>query len=185
MKTVIINGSPRKNGYTSKFVEIYLQYVKGDVSVINAYESKIKPCTDCRYCWKNPKCIFDDMSDIYRQLENADIVVFATPVYFFGVPAPLKGLIDRFQVYYANCKRDEKIVQNKKTGIVILTGGAKAFEGQFDSVKTTLEWALKDLRSEIDYIVTCDNSDNLTDKNFNEIKKEVINIAHKAYNINI
>lgn len=62
MKTLIINGSPRKSGDTSELITRLKKQINGEIVEISAYYSKISPCIDCRLCWKKKGCaIKDDM----------------------------------------------------------------------------------------------------------------------------
>ncbi len=117
MKVVVISGSPRKNGYTEKMVEKFISHVSGEVVYYNAYNEKVAPCTDCRFCFKKRECsIKDSMTNIYEDLEQSDVIVFATPVYFHSVSAPLKMIIDRLQVYWSNnyVRKEKSILKEKK-----------------------------------------------------------------------
>lgn len=97
---VILIGSPRKNGNTEILSDAY---IKGAVSAGNTVkkiclgQKKISPCIDCKYCYRNDgKCIIqDDMEEVYEELTKADVIVLASPVYFYGFSAQLKCCIDR------------------------------------------------------------------------------------------
>ena len=72
MKTLIFDGSPRKNGDTTALLSAFLEGLDGEYTVIRAYEQReISPCMDCRACWKQPGCVIRDQElylPIYRQL---------------------------------------------------------------------------------------------------------------------
>ena len=100
-KILILNGSPRKKGNTEALVNAFSEgaEAKGhQVTHISVVKNKVNGCMGCDYCLKNEgKCIQkDDMKEIYDALYDADMVVFATPVYYFGISAQLKAIIDRF-----------------------------------------------------------------------------------------
>lgn len=65
------------------------------------YISPVAPCTHCGYCERAVGCSLPDMDGLYADIEGADALVFASPVYNLGFPAPMKAVIDRFQRYYA------------------------------------------------------------------------------------
>ena len=66
MKTLIFNGSPRKNGDTASLLKYFLEQLPGEYKIVEAYRSIISPCVDCRYCWKKSGCaIKDGMQEIY------------------------------------------------------------------------------------------------------------------------
>ena len=123
MKTLILNGSPRPNGNTVQLITALKQHLKGEIVELSAYYDNIKPCNDCRACWKQPECIIeDDMRQIYA--DDYDIVVIASPVHMSMLPAPMVGVGSRFQTHYAASRfLNEKIVCKPKTAVFLLTGG--------------------------------------------------------------
>ncbi len=125
MKTWILNGSPRKMGNTSYLVEELVRKLDGESKIVFAYDSAASACIDCRYCWKNDGCSIDDaMQEIYKDIEESDHIVLASPMQFMGLSAPLLCVASRFQRYYAARKfrNIEPFVVPKK-GALILTGG--------------------------------------------------------------
>ena len=107
-KILILNGSPKKNGNTDKLVEWFAQGARarsGEVEIIRAstLKSKSSGCTSCRACQKNKKyeCVInDDVKTVLKKMGQANVVVFATPLYFYGPSAQLKLIIDRmFSLY--------------------------------------------------------------------------------------
>lgn len=130
MKTLILNGSPRKSGDTAAILNELKANLKGEVIEYSSYYDEISPCTDCRYCWANSGCsINDDMQDIYSITDDADNIVLASPLYFAELTGSLLGLVSRYQTYYArDFIRREQVMQKKKNGILILTGGGSGGE---------------------------------------------------------
>jgi multimeric flavodoxin WrbA len=83
MKTLIFNGSPRKNGDTASLVNKVLEDLNGEFKIVNAYDCGVQPCMDCRYCWENRGCrINDSMREIYQYIQECDNVIIASPIYF-------------------------------------------------------------------------------------------------------
>ncbi len=103
MKIVAIQGSHRKEGSTSRLMEAYLKGVqdknpKVEVEVVHLRDEDIKPCTGCNGCkmGKTGVCVIkDDMHMHYDKVDQADMLVFASPVYWFNMNAQLKTYIDR------------------------------------------------------------------------------------------
>lgn len=122
MKTLILNGSPRKKGDTATLIAA-LQ-LPGEVTELSAFEAKVSPCLDCRYCRTHEGCsIRDGMQDYYRMIEESDCVILAAPIWFGTLPGPLLTLMSRAQTYFSSrFFRKESILKEKK-GAVILTGG--------------------------------------------------------------
>ncbi len=97
-----INGSPHKEGTTALMLNKFLRKIKkynGQTKLIHLIDHKINPCLGCYS--KSPKlckypCIQkDDMQKIYPLLEQADAIVFGTPVYWFNTSGLMKNFIDR------------------------------------------------------------------------------------------
>ena len=106
-KIQMLIGSPRKRGNTSLMAGMLnegLNTVKYSSDTKYLYDFDIKPCVDCRGCKKDKKeCILkDDMSKIYPALEDAEIIIIGTPIYWFGPSAKMKLLLDRLRPYYDN-----------------------------------------------------------------------------------
>lgn len=101
MKIVVLTGSPRRNGNTNHLAD---QFIKGAkeaghwVFRFNAATSEVHPCIGCNHCGMDGPCVYAD--DFTKQLRpeiiNADMVVFCSPMYYFGFSAQLKAVIDRF-----------------------------------------------------------------------------------------
>jgi len=119
---LILNGSPRKNGNTSFLADTLISGLnQASVKIENhfLYDYQIKPCTDCRACKKGKLIctVPDGMIDLYTMLEEADIIIFATPIYWFGPSAQMKLLIDRLRPYYGN-----KRLSGKKGALLMAAG---------------------------------------------------------------
>ncbi|MHB1152544.1 MAG: flavodoxin family protein [Eubacteriales bacterium] len=100
MNILVIAGSARKNGNSERLADSFIEGAEesgNTVKKITMHNKKIGPCLDCKYCFRNDgKCIQrDDMEAVYIELAKADMVVIATPVYFYSFPAQLKCLFDR------------------------------------------------------------------------------------------
>lgn len=136
MKTLIFNGSPRKNGDTVSLLRYLSERLPGEIKTITAYDGSIGPCIDCRYCWKNSGCaVKDRMQEVYRDIEDCDNIVIASPVYFSELTGPLLSVASRLQTYYcALAFRKEIPIKNKKKGAVILVGGG---DGRMDRAYKT------------------------------------------------
>ena len=112
MKIVVLTGSPRRNGNTNHLVG---QFIKGakeaghEVYRFDCAQRKVSPCIACNRCGMNGQCIFsDDFEELRPHLMAADMVVFATPMYYFGFSSQLKAVIDRFYALNGQIKGSEK-----------------------------------------------------------------------------
>lgn len=100
MKILVITGSPRRNGNSSALAD---HFTKGaeeaghDVVRFDAAFGSVHACVACNRCGMDGECVFkDDFEFVRRHIVGAGMVVFATPMYYFGVSAQLKAVIDRF-----------------------------------------------------------------------------------------
>jgi multimeric flavodoxin WrbA len=113
MKVLALNGSPRKGGNTEILVDAALAEAErhGHSGMkLRLYDYRIEPCVDCRACKKGDlKCVLkDDMPKIYSEIDTADALILATPIYWYGPTAKMKLLIDRLRPYVANKKLEGK-----------------------------------------------------------------------------
>lgn len=180
MKTLIFFGSARKDGNTKEMVNTFIDELHGDVEVIDAYRSTISPCIDCRYCWHKRGCsIKDNMQHIYSKIDEADNIVFASPMYFYNVPGPLKIIIDRLQIYWAGVLRKDHPEIGTKKGAILMCGGARPFKNQFIAGEIVLKAILKDLSAECIGIVTSSYTDKFPVSQNEDIKNQIRNLAKK------
>ena len=101
---------------------------------------KIKPCREYYTCLKDGNCaIRDDMDDIYPKLVAADVVIAASPMFFYGITAQLKALIDRCQALWSRkYVLKQKMTESPRKGAFIGVGatkGGKLFEGSIMVMK--------------------------------------------------
>ena len=127
LSVMAIMASPRKSGYTAKLLGSLLrEFPKGtNIEIINLYDLNPVPCNACGYCKTGNGCSKKDLEDFFKKFETTDIIIFATPIYFMGVPAPFKALIDRFQRYYeARFRRNMKnpIEKQRKAALIVTSG---------------------------------------------------------------
>ncbi|PWL60599.1 MAG: tat (twin-arginine translocation) pathway signal sequence [Bacteroidales bacterium] len=100
MKIVVLTGSPRRNGNSAYLADRFIEGAKEKGHEIYRFDcafKQVEPCRACNRCGMDGPCIFnDDFSELRPHLIEADMVVFATPMYYFGISAQMKRVIDRF-----------------------------------------------------------------------------------------
>ena len=100
MKVLVITGSPRKNGNSNTLAEHFIKGAEEAGHKVVRFDSAFKnvhPCIACDKCGMNGECVFkDDFEFVRNNIVDADAVVFATPMYYFGISAQIKAVIDRF-----------------------------------------------------------------------------------------
>ena len=139
MKILIITGSPRKGGNSSTLAD---SFAKGaaeaghEVVRFDAAFKDVHPCTGCNSCGMNGPCVFkDDFEFVRKHIVDADLVVFATPMYYFGISAQIKTVIDRF--YAINGK-----IHVPKQAVLLMTY-ANTAESEAVPIKSHYEVLLK------------------------------------------
>lgn len=100
MKIVVLTGSPHKNGTSNTLVNEFIRGAEENGHTIKRFDTpflRIHPCIGCDHCGMNGPCAFqDDMPKILDTILESDMIVFATPIYYFGFSAQIKSAIDRF-----------------------------------------------------------------------------------------
>lgn len=138
-KIVILVGSVRKGGNTDLLAEAFAEGAKQKhtVEIISVADYKVNPCIGCNTCFtrEGNKCFQnDDMAAIYEKLKSADVVAVASPVYFYGVSAQLKAIIDRLHTPMRNEFKIKKLA--------LLLVGAATLPELFDSIKMQYQLVL-------------------------------------------
>src|SRR5512136_288519 len=104
MKVLGIFGSPRRGGNTEILLEEALKGAEAEgaeVERLHLTDINITPCKECHGCDRTGECILqDDMQKIYPKLLEADVIILASPIFFYGVSAWAKSLIDRSQAFW-------------------------------------------------------------------------------------
>jgi multimeric flavodoxin WrbA len=119
MKVLGLVASPRKGSNTDLLVDAFLAGANSTghlTEKIYLYNVDIKPCIDCRTCKTgNLTClVVDGMTPLYSKLEDADVIIFGTPLYWYGPSAKMKLLLDRLRPFI-----ESKKLKGKKTVLVI------------------------------------------------------------------
>ena len=102
MKILVLNGSPKRDQsdtmhITRAFLAGMNEAAPQDVRMIHVIEKHIEYCTGCFACMRNGgTCIHDDdMRQILEEILCSDLLIWSFPLYCYGMPAPLKALLDR------------------------------------------------------------------------------------------
>jgi len=128
MRTLIINGSPKKKGDTTALLEELVKHLEGEVKIISCFDN-IAPCCDCRYCWKHSGCALqDDMQEIYPFFEQCDNIVLASPIWYSSLSGPTLNIASRFQTCFAGKFFRGERPKADKNGVLIFVGGQKGTE---------------------------------------------------------
>jgi Multimeric flavodoxin WrbA len=145
MNIILINGSPRKGGNTEIMSRVFEESAKEkghSVSKVNLCDVKVNPCTACEYCFShNGACIQEDgMTDILKLLDKADMVAFASPIYFFGLTAQIVSVINRFYARVrTGCPVSSCVLLLNSASPNVFTGAI----AQFKDLAVYLKWENK------------------------------------------
>jgi multimeric flavodoxin WrbA len=130
MKILGILGSPRKRGNAEILLKAFLDGAAdggAEVEELRLRDHKISPCLEIYHCFKDGTCpIKDDMREMYEKLLTADVVALATPIFFYGVSAQAKAMIDRTQALWARryvLKQD--FPGGHRQGVLLAVGATK------------------------------------------------------------
>lgn len=142
-KVLVLSGSPRIGGNSDILCDEFMKGAKESgniVEKINVCKQKINPCAACYYCKDHGgKCVYnDDMSEILQKIIDCDVLVLASPVYFYSISAQLKSVIDRTvarwlevknkKFYYIVTMADEEL-SSADTTLSCMRGYADCVEG--------------------------------------------------------
>lgn len=133
MKIVVLAGSPNKNGSTNMLVKEFerdADEVGHQIKIIDCTRISVRPCIGCIACGYEGTCVQkDDMENIKNEILSADMIVFATPLYYYGMSAQLKTVIDRF------CSFNDSI-QRKHMKSALLTVAWNSDNWTFDALES-------------------------------------------------
>ena len=142
-KVLILSGSPRKGGNSDLLCDEFMRGAQesgNEIEKIRVTEKKVAPCSACYCCTSHDgACAHkDDMAEILQKMIDADVLVLASPVYFYSIDAQLKAVIDRTvarwlevknkEFYYIVTMADEE-QQSADTTLACFRGYADCVEG--------------------------------------------------------
>ena len=149
MKILLITGSPHKKGTTAV---LGAEFIRGahqsghDVIRFDAAQKDVHPCIACEKCHSAvSSCIFrDDFDQLREEIIGADAVVFLSPIYYYGMTAQIKTVIDRFYGI------DGEIHKNKRTALMLAFAdttmeSAQGAVASFYGMADYLEWEIVDV----------------------------------------
>lgn len=141
-----IAGSPRRGGN----IDLLPQAVSGAeiqgarTSIVTLSELNIAPCRHCDKCSETGKCVIDDMQRLSQELREVDYLILASPIFFMGLPAQAKAMIDRCQALWV-IKYVLKLSvaanpHSKRKGLFLSVGGTKLLNLFEPAIATVKSW---------------------------------------------
>lgn len=174
MKTLIINGSPRKRGDTMYFINKIKESI--DCDVISAYYTDFSPCIDCRKC-SGGMCIYnDEITELFNKIDEYDNIIVATPLYYNQPTGVLMAMMSRNQMFFMSKKK-----LKPKKGYVIVVGGGDSVINSADAEKT-VRIMLMGLNVKVEGYVRCLKTSEIKPENDIEANKEIKEIIKKIKN---
>ena len=138
-KIIVVTSSPRKDGNSETLAKKFAEGATAaghSVKFVAVRDLGLKFCTGCLYCQSHDKCVLSDgMNALYDDFQNADVIAFATPVYFYAVSGQLKTFLDRLNPLYER--------ENKFKCVYLLATAA-------DDNEHAMDGAIKDIRGWVD-----------------------------------
>lgn len=132
MKIVVLEGSPNQHGSSNMLADNFIRGAEEaghTVKVIDAAHADIHPCIGCIHCGYEGPCVQKDDVEKFRQdILDADMMVFVTPLYYYGMSAQLKILIDRFCAFNSS-------IQRKRMKSALLTAAWNSDGWTFDALE--------------------------------------------------
>ena len=173
-RIIVLTGSMRKGGNTDLLAQAFVRGAckKHDVEIISVADYKVNPCIGCNSCFdrENHECFQnDDMTKIYDKLKTADVLVIASPVYFYGISAQLKAVIDRLHTPMRNDFHIKKMA--------LLLVGAATLPELFDSIILQYQLVLKFFNLEDEGMVLVRGVRDKGDIEGNEALKEAYDLG--------
>lgn len=128
---LIIEASKRENGFSKRLSKYALSLLGGfEVTLFNVFENEVIPCDGCNFCENAGRCRHRELDAFFWGFENADFILIFSPVYNESFPAPMKALLDRFQVYYTSFyknKKQQPIKKRRKAALAVSCGRSGEF----------------------------------------------------------
>lgn len=144
MKITVITGSPHRKGTSALLADKFIEGANEaghEIFRFDAAFEEVKPCLACDYCASHDgQCARKDaMNTWYEKMIKSDMIVFVTPLYYYGMSTQIKAVIDRF---HAN---NAKLAGNKKAMLFATSYGAddwtmEALKKNYESILRFMNW---------------------------------------------
>lgn len=156
-----LQGSPRKNGNTDIMLKTFMDralQAGATAHTIQVARAGVAACKGCGYCESHGRCVIADdpmANEIFGLIRQADLVVAASPVYFYGISAQLKGLIDRCQTLWSRkyvYKLKDPLVATRQG--VLFSVAASRGKQLFDGIHLTAKYFFDAIDARFEHSLT-------------------------------
>lgn len=141
MRTLVIFGSPKRNGHTMALVqELAAGLNDSETEIIHVSDCPaMRPCMDCGRCRTARTCMQDDaFNELQQKIEAADCIVLAAPMWFGTISGTLLSFLSRLRALESQYRYQGRVHQYDKAGVLLLTTGA-AWQGMGITAENTAE----------------------------------------------
>ncbi len=143
-----------------------------EAEVYNVFEHSFLPCDGCNNCEAAGKCRHRDLDSFFDSFKSADVIIFSSPVYNCSFPAPLKALVDRFQVFYTTfyASGKKQPIEKRRKALLFAASGNDG-EYSVGIMENQLVTSFSILNIEYAGSVLCPHTDTAPD--LNKAKEEI------------
>ncbi len=138
MKILAFQGSPRRGGNTDLLLQALLRGAQesgAQIEKFDLYRLRLEPCLECGQCDETGVCVLsDDMEIIYPKLDKAQVIIVASPIFFYNITARTQALVERSQACWVRkyVLKKRHPLAGKRHGLFLALGatkGRRLFEG--------------------------------------------------------
>ncbi len=180
--TLILNASPHHEGNAMAMARRLVAGLPGEAEFAHLYDLHIRPCRGCLRCRAGGACQQgpgDDFLGVIAKLIRADALVFASPLHFTSLTAPLVAFISRLQAYWPGFRADPGgMPPARRRGALLLCGGGN-YPRMFEPARAVAAAAFKTLRIEFTGMVTASGTDLLPPLSQPEVVAALASLAGK------
>ncbi len=186
VRVLILNGSPRRKGNTLFLVTELAEQLKTKdnyVKILHLNDYDIKPCQGCYWCYKDYplQCIQTDvMNGLYPHTLEADVIIFASPIYWFTYSAQLKLFVDRLLALHV---KGGHSFQGKKFASIFVYGAGTAESAGANNAIKSVDQMISYFGGENLGVIHGNGGQKLTVKENSEILRELGELAQKISSV--
>ena len=184
-KVLVIMGGPRRGQNTERLLDKFLEGLRDSkeetlIKKVYLKDVNINHCIGCGYCEKTGRCFMrDDMDILYKDFDETDAVVIASPMFFNCVTSYTKTMIDRCQIFWSSkyvLKKSSIDRSKKRFGFFISVSGGPEEITDFGPAKAVIKFFFKAINTEYRGDIFAANTDNI--KTWE--REELMNKAYEA-----
>ncbi|HHY90400.1 MAG TPA: flavodoxin family protein [Clostridiales bacterium] len=188
VKALVIMGSPRIRMNTDQVLEKIIQGLKQEevfVEKVELAKRRIVPCTACGYCERTGSCMLrDDMTDLYKQFDESDMIIVGSPLYFNSVTGITKIVIDRCQAFWSSkyVLHKPSIDRSKpRIGAFVCTAGAPHQESDYIGATVVMDLFFRAINADYRYNFFVDRTDQILVENRPDVLENAVKLGERLF----